>query len=407
MMKGIIAGLAATALLAAATDGQAQGANQGPIKIGVIADMSSVYQGNSGPGAVVAVKLAVEDMGSKVLGRPIEVLSADHQTKPDVAAAIARKWYDVEGVHVIADVVSSGTSLAVSAVAREKKRVFLASNAASSAFNMEQCSPYTVQWRSDTYAQAKATARNFLESGATKWFTIAADYNFGHALEREIGEMVVAAGGKMVGGVRHPVGASDYSSYILQAQASGAQVVALANAGADMVNSLKAASEFGLLGSSKQKMTSMLVFITDVHALGLKTMQGLVVQSDWEWNLDDKSRAWAQRYFKQMGSMPTMTHASDYSAVLQYLKAMEKAGTDKAEDVLAAMRTLKIEDMYARNATLRDDNLLIHDTYLMEVKKPEESKGPWDYYKLVDTIPGDKSFRPIAESKCPLVAKSN
>jgi branched-chain amino acid transport system substrate-binding protein len=376
-----------------------------PVRIGVLADMSGIFQGNSGKGATVAAQLAVEDVGGKVLGRPIELLTADHQDKVDIAGAIARRWYDQEGVVAIVDAVSSGISLAVSAAANEKKRVFLASNGATSALNMAQCNPYTVQWRSDTFASAKAITESTLKAGAKNWYIIAADYAFGHALQNEITNIVTASGGKIMGSVYHPVGTSDFASYIVSAQNSGADVVALANAGDDMVKTLKTADEFGLLTSPKQKMVSMLVFITDVHALGLKTIKGLVVVSDFYWNMDDKTRAWAERYYKIMGSMPTMSHAAGYSATLQYLKAMELAKSDKAEDVLAMMHKMPIDDMYARHAVLGQNNLLTHDVLLLQVKTPEESKRPWDYYKVIDTIAGEKAFRPLADSTCPLVKK--
>ena len=273
----------------------------GSVKIGVLADMSGIFQGNSGKGATVAAQLAVEDVGGKVLGRPIELLTADHQDKADIAGAIARRWYDQDGVLAIVDAVSSGVSLAVSAAANEKKRVFLASNGATSALNMAQCNAYTVQWRSDTFAAAKAITESTLKNGAKNWYIIAADYAFGHALQNEITQIVTASGGKIVGSVRHPVGTLDFASYILSAQNSGADVVALANAGDDMVKTLKTADEFGLLTSPKQKMVSMLVFITDVHALGLKTIKGLVIVSDFYWDMDDRTRAWAERYYKIMG----------------------------------------------------------------------------------------------------------
>jgi len=373
-----------------------------PIKIGVMGDMSGIYQGNSGPGSLAAVKLAIEDIGGKVLGRPIEILSADHQVKPDIAASIARRWYGQDGVHVIADAVSSGTSLAVAAAAKDTKRIFLASNAASSAFNMDQCNAYTVQWRSDTYASANAIVSSTLKQGANTWFTIAADYNFGHALQRETQTIVEAAGGKMLGGVRHPVGTRDFSSFTLAAQSSGAQIIALANAGDDMVNAIKSLDEFGVLNSQKQKVVSMLVFITDVHALGLKAIKGLVVVTDFYWDFDEKTRAWSERYYKAMNKMPTMSHAAVYSATTHYLKAMAAAKSDKAEDVMEMMHKIPVDDMYARNAKLRPDNLLTHDVYLVQVKSPEESKRSWDYYKTLDVIPGDKAFRPLSESKCPL-----
>jgi len=381
----------------------AQDKSTAPVKIGVIADMSGIYQGNSGKGATVAVQLAVDDMGGKVLGRPIEVLTADHQDKPDIGSAIARRWYDQENVDAIVDVVSSGVSLAVASVANEKKRVFLASNGATSALNMAQCNPYTVQWRSDTFASAKALTEATLKTGAKTWYVIGADYNFGHALEQEMTQIVNASGGKMLGSVFHPVGASDFASFILAAQNSGAQVVALANAGDDMVHALKTAEEFGLLNSAR--MVSGLVFITDIHALGLKTTKGLVISTDFYWDMDDKTRAWADRYYKKMGTMPTLSHAADYSATLQYLKAMEAAKSDKADDVLAMMHKMPLDDMYARHAVLREDNLMTHDLLLVQVKAPEESKRPWDYYKILDTIPGEQAFRPLSDSKCPMVKK--
>jgi branched-chain amino acid transport system substrate-binding protein len=402
MRTRIITSLYAALLAASSGVAVAQDKSAEPIKIGVLGDLSGIYQGNSGAGSMVAAKLAVEDVGGKLLGRPIVLLSGDHQDKPDVASAIARQWYNQDGVDAIVDAVSSGTSLAVSAVANESKRIFLASNAASSAFNMAACNPYTVQWRSDTYASANAIVAATMKNGANTWFTIAADYNFGHALQTEATQLVEAAGGKMIGSVFHPVGTSDFSSYILQAQSSGAQIVALANAGDDMVNTIKSASEFGLLTSKTQKMTSMLVFITDVHALGLKTMKGLVVVTDFYWDFDDKTRAWAERYYKAMGKMPTMSHAADYSALMHYFKAVEAAKTDKAEDVMAMMHKIPVDDMYARHAALRPDNLLTHDVYLVQVKTPEESTRPWDYYKVLDVIPGDKAFRPLSASKCPL-----
>jgi len=391
----LLCGLASTAL--------AQDKSTAPIKIGVLGDMSGIYQALSGKGAVVAVQLAVEDMGGKVLGRPIEVVSADHQNKTDVGSAIARRWYDQEDVSAIVDVVGSGVSLAVAAAANDRKKVFLASNGATSALNMAQCNPYTVQWRSDTFAASKALTEAMMKTGAKTWFVVGADYNLGHALEQEMTQIVNASGGKMLGSVFHPLGASDFASYILSAQNSGAQVVALADAGDDMVNALKTAEEFGLLKTTK--FVSGLTFITDIHALGLKTTKGLVLSSDFYWDMDDQTRAWSERYYKKMGSMPNLSHAGDYSAALQYLKAMEAAKSDKAEDVLAMMHKMPLDDMYARHAVLREDNLMVHDMLLAQVKTPEESKRPWDYYKILDTVPGEKAFRPLSESKCPMVKK--
>ena len=374
-----------------------------PVRIGVLGDMSGIYQALSGKGAVAAVELAIEDVGGKVLGRPIEIVSADHQNKTDIGGAIARRWYDQEGVSVIVDVVGSGVSLAVAAAANEKKKVFLASNGATSALNMAQCNPYTVQWRSDTFAASKAITEAMMKTGAKTWFVIGADYNLGHALEQEMTQIVNSSGGKMLGSVFHPLGTSDFASYILSAQNSGAQVLALADAGDDMVNALKTAEEFGLLKTAK--VVSGLVFITDIHALGLKTTKGLVLSSDFYWDMDDKTRAWSERYYKKMGVMPNSGQAADYSATLQYLKAMEAAKSEKAEDVLAMMHKMPLDDMYARHAVLREDNLMTHDMLLAQVKTPEESKRPWDYHKIIDTVSGEQAFRPLSESKCPMVKK--
>lgn len=390
-----LSGLASTAI--------AQDKAIAPVRIGVLGDMSGVYAALSGKGAVAAAELAVEDVGGKVLGRPIEILKADHQNKTDVGSAIARRWYDQDGVSAIVDVVGSGVSLAVAAVANEKKKVFLASNGATSELNMSQCNPYTLQWRSDTFAAAKAITEATMKTGAKTWYVIGADYNLGHALEREMTQIVNSSGGKMLGSVFHPLGASDFASYILSAQSSGAQILALADAGDDMVHALKTADEFGLLKSAK--VVSGLVFITDIHALGLETTKGLVLSTDFYWDMDDKTRTWANRYFKKMGSMPNLSQAADYSATLQYLKAMEAAKSDKADDVLAMMHKMPLDDMYARHAELRQDNLMIHDMLLAQVKTPAESKRPWDYYKILDVVPGEKAFRPLSESKCPMVKK--
>jgi branched-chain amino acid transport system substrate-binding protein len=403
MLKSPLSIVCASLLCGLASTAVAQDKSTAPIKIGVLADMSGIYQGPSGKGATVAVQLAIEDIGGKVLGRPIEILTADHQNKTDIGSAIARRWYDQEDVSAIVDVVGSGVSLAVAAAANERKKVFLASNGATSALNMGQCNPYTVQWRSDTFAASKALTEATMKTGAKTWYVIGADYNLGHALEQEITQIVNASGGKMLGSVFHPIGASDFASYILSAQNSGAQIVALANAGDDVVHALKTADEFGLLKSAK--IVSGLVFITDIHALGLETTKGLVLSTDFYWDRDDKTRAWADRYYKKMGIMPTLSQAAGYSATLQYLKAMEAAKSDKADDVLAMMHKMPLDDMYARHAVLREDNLMTHDMLLAQVKTPAESKRAWDYYKILDVVPGETAFRPLSESKCPMVKK--
>ena len=402
--------LAAWAMLAlgagtALAQQNSAGISDGVVRIGVLGDMSGIYADVSGAGAVEAVRMAVEDFGGTVRGKPIEIVSADHQNKPDIAATIARRWYDVEKVDTVTDIVGSASSLAVIAIGHERKRVVLATNGATAEINGSRCSPYVVQYRSDTYAMAKATAEGILAQGGDTWFIIGADYTFGRTLAKDISDVVGKAGGKVVGSIFHPLGTTDYSSYILQAQASGAKIIAFANAGGDMINSIKSAAEFGLTVSGKQRVTGLLVFITDMHAVGLQTVQGLILESDYYWDLDDKTRAFGERFFKTIGKMPTMVHAANYSAVTNYLKAIDATGTDDADTVMNHLRKTKFEDMYARNGYLREDGLLIHDLYLFQVKSPAESRKPWDYYKLLNVIPGDKAFRPLSESVCPLVKK--
>ncbi|MBM0206246.1 ABC transporter substrate-binding protein [Micromonospora sp. STR1s_5] len=402
--------LAATALIAISAGGAlAQSkparASDDVVKIGVLGDMSGIYADNSGQGAVESVKMAIEDFGGTVLGKPIEMISADHQNKPDVAASIARRWYDVEKVDAIADVVGSASALAVVSIADERKRVALISNGATAELNNARCSAYVVQWRSDTYAMARSTAKGILGQGGDSWFIVAADYALGHSLARDITDVVAKSGGKVLGKIAHPLATTDFSSFILAAQTSGAKIIAFANAGSDMINSIKSSAEFGLTVSGKQRITGMLVFITDVHAVGLETVQGLVLESDFYWDMDDRTRSFSERYIKRIGKMPTMTHAANYSAALNYLKAVQAAGTDDADAVVAELKTMKIDDLFARNAHVRPDGLLVHDLYLFQVKSPKESRKPWDYYKLLATIPGDEAFRPLSESVCPLVRK--
>ena len=373
------------------------------VKIGVLGDMSGIYRDVSGPGAIEAVKMAVEDFGGTVLGRPILVLSADHQNKPDTAVAIARRWFDVDKVDVITDLVGSASALAVSALGNERKKVILVTNGATAELNQKQCGPFSIQYRSDTYAEAKSTANGLLAQGGTSWFFIAADYALGHSLVQDTSAVVKAAGGTVVGEIDHPLAAPDFSSYIISAMNSGAKVVAFANAGGDMINSLKAAAEFGLTVSGTQRATGLLVFESDIHAVGLKTVQGLALESDFYWDMDKRTRDWSERFFKRVGMMPNMTHAANYSAVLNYLKAAEATKSLDAAAIIEQMRKTPIDDVYARNAYIRDDNLLIHDLYIFQVKSPAESKREWDDYKLLSTISGKDAFRPLAESKCPMV----
>lgn len=375
------------------------------VKLGVLGDMSGILSDLSGVGSIEAVRMAVEDFGGKVLGKPIEVISADHQNKPDIAATIARRWYDVEKVDAILDVVGSGSSLAVVNVAKERKRLALISNGATAELNNGQCSAYSVQWRSDTYAMARSTVNGVIAQGGDTWFIVAADYALGHSFAKDISEVVEQSGGKVIGRVFHPTGTTDFSSFVLSAQSSGAKVIAFANAGGDMVNSMKSAAEFGLTVAGKQRVTGLLFFISDAHSIGLKTVQGLTLETDFYWDMDARTREFSERFFKRLNKMPTMTHAANYSAATNYLKAIEAAGTDKPEAVMAELKKMKIDDMFARNARVREDGLLIHDLYLVQVKSPEESKRPWDYYKMLATIPGDQAFRALSESKCPLVTK--
>lgn len=375
------------------------------VRLGVLGDMSGMLADLSGKGAVEAVKMAVEDFGGTVLGKPIDVISADHQNKPDVAAATARRWYDNDGVDVITDVVGSANSLAVAAIATERKRIALMTNGATAELNNKQCSPYAVQWRSDTFAIVRSTVKSIFEQGGDTWYIIAADYALGHSFADELTKAVEAAGGKVVRRVAHPQGTVDFSSYIVAAQSSGAKIIAFANAGADMINSFKSSAEFGLTASGKQRVTGLLVFISDIHAVGLDSVQGLIFEADYYWNMDERTREFALRFQKRTGRMPTMTHAANYSAVTTYLKAVQAAGTDDADDVMAEMRKMRIDDLFARNAHIREDGLLIHDLFLFGVKTRAESKGEWDYYQLLATIPGKEAFRPLSDSACPYVKK--
>jgi branched-chain amino acid transport system substrate-binding protein len=392
------------AVLAAALLGDAAQA-QTSVKIGVLNDMSSLYADISGQGGVVAARMAVEDFGAEKKGLKVEIVSADHQNKPDVGSNIVRTWIDVDKVDVIVDVPTSSVALAVNDVVREKNKTFLVSGAATSDLTGPKCSPNTIHWTYDTWALANGTGKATVKTGGTTWFFITADYAFGHALERDTAAVVEANGGKVLGKVRVPLNNSDFSSFLLQAQQSKAKVIGLANAGGDTINSIKQAAEFGIV-SGGQNLAGLLVFITDVHALGLQTAQGLVLTEAFYWDHDDASRAFAKRFAPQYkGNMPTMVQAGIYSSVLHYLKAVEalkNAGDGKA--VVAKMKELPTDDPLFGKGTVRADGRKIHDMYLFEVKKPAESKAPWDYYKLRATIPAAEAFRPLKEGNCPLVS---
>ncbi|MCS7269292.1 MAG: ABC transporter substrate-binding protein [Geminicoccaceae bacterium] len=376
----------------------------GKVRIGVLNDQSSLYADITGQGSVVAARMAVEDWGGKVRGVPIEVVFADHQNKPDVGANISRQWYDTEGVDVIVDVPTSSVALAINEITREKNKVFLVSGAATSDLTGPKCSPNTVHWTYDTWALANGTGSAIVQTGGDSWFFLTADYAFGHALERDTEAVVLKAGGKVLGKVRHPLNNPDFSSYLLQAQASRAKIIGLANAGGDTINSIKQAAEFGIVAGG-QNLAGLLVFITDVHGLGLQTAQGLILTESFYWDLNDQTRAWSKRFAERMnGRMPTMVQAGVYAAVTHYLKALDALGSDAdGRAVVAKMKEIPTDDPLFGKGQIRIDGRKLHPVYLFEVKKPAESKGPWDYYKLKATIPAERAFRPLAEGNCPLV----
>jgi branched-chain amino acid transport system substrate-binding protein len=401
-MKSLTAALAA-GLVAAMCGGAANAQiSDDVVKIGVLTDMSSLYSDATGKGSLVAVQMAVADYGGKVKGKPVEVVSADHQNKADIGLAIARNWYDNEKVDAIFDVPTSSVALPISALTREKNRIHINSGGGSSDITGPACSPNTVHWTYDTYALSSVAGKAMVQRGEDTWFFITADYAFGMALERDAANVVKENGGKVLGDVRHPLNSSDFSSFLLQAQASKAKVVALANAGGDTTNALKQAAEFGLMKGG-QKLIALLLEITDVHAIGLKDAQGLIMTDAFYWDRDDEARAFSNRFLEKVGHMPTMIQAGLYSATMHYLKAIDAIGTDEAPKVMAQMRATPINDFFAKNGKIRIDGRMVHDMYLFEVKKPAESKGEWDLYKLIATVPADEAFRPLDKGGCPLV----
>lgn len=394
--------IAALGALMLATPAAAQ-STTAPLRIGVLNDQSGIYADLSGQGSVIAARMAVEDFGGKVLDRPVEIIFADHQNKPDVGSALASRWYDAENVAAIVDVPVSSVALAVQEVARERKKIVMFSAAGSSDLTGKACSPMGTQWSFDSIALAKGTASAVTKSGGNTWFFLTANYAFGTAMEADARRFIAEAGGQVLGSVRHPQGTTDFSSFLLQAQSSKAKVIGLANAGNDTINALKGASEFGIVAGG-QKLAAMLTFLSDVHSLGLKTAQGLQLTESFYWDLNDSTRAWSKRFGERMnGRMPTMVHAGVYSAVTHYLKAIKAAGTDNSEKVAEQMRLLKVSDAILPEATVRQDGRVLRPFYLFEVKKPEESKGPYDYYKLVREIPANEAVRPLNEGNCPLV----
>lgn len=391
--------LAVTAMLSATTPAQAQISGD-VIKIGIITDMAGVYGDIDGMGGVEAIKMAIADMGGTINGKKIEVLYAEHQNKADVAATKAREWFDTQGLDMLIGGTNSGVALAMSKVAAEKKKPFLVVGAASSALTNDQCTPYTIHWAYDTVALAKGTGGAVVKSGGKSWFFLTADYAFGAALQNDTSTVVKAAGGTIVGSVKHPLAASDFSSFLLQAQASKAQILGMANAGGDTINTIKAANEFGV--TKTMKLAGMLVFINDIHALGLKTTQGMYLTDSWYWNQNAETRAWARRFFDKMKRMPSSVQAGDYSATLQFLNAVKATGSDDTDKVLAQMRKSKINDVFAKDGFIRGDGRMVHDMYLMQVKAPEQSTEPWDYYNVAQVIKGEAAWTTKADSKCTL-----
>jgi branched-chain amino acid transport system substrate-binding protein len=368
------------------------------VRIGFITDLSGVYSDPDGQGGVEAIRMAIADAGGQVLGKKVELLFADHQNKPDIAATKAREWFDVQQVDMLIGGSNSSVALALAGLAREKKRPFIPVGAGSSALTNEQCSPYTAHWAYDTVALAKGTGEAVVQLGAKRWFLLVVDYAFGAALQADLTKTVNAAGGTIVGSVKHPLGASDFSSFLLQAQGRNADVLALLNAAGDTVNSIKGANEFGL--NKSMKLAGILMFINDVHALGLPVTQGMYLTDSWYWNRTPEARAWSRRFFEKMKRMPSSIQAADYSAALQYLKAVEAAGTDDGDRVMAQLRKMRFKDMFVDNGYLRPDGRMVHDMYLMQVKAPGESTEPWDYYKVVKTIAGEAAWVSQSESKC-------
>jgi len=375
--------------------------SDGVVKIGVLTDMSGPLSDITGEGSVVAIKMAVEDFGGNVLGKPIEVLVADHQNKPDIAAAIARKWIDTEKVDAIVELANSGTALTVSSIGKEKNRIVIVNGAASDRLTNEDCTSTTIHYTYDTYSLANSTGAAVVKQGGDSWFFLTADYTFGTTLESETSNVVKGSGGTVLGSVRHPINTSDFSSYLLQAQASGAKVIGLANAGGDTINAIKGAKEFGL----RQRLAALLLYITDIASLGLETAQGLLFTDAFYWDFNDETRKWARRFFERRKKMPTSIQAGDYSSTVHYLKAIQAAGTDEAGAVMAKMKTTPITDFFAKNGKIRDDGRMVHDMYVLEVKKPTESKYPWDYFAVKAIIAGEQAFRPLSKSACPLVKR--
>ncbi|MDR6871266.1 branched-chain amino acid transport system substrate-binding protein [Bosea sp. BE125] len=397
--------LLAGALLALTGLGTAQAqVSDDVVKIGVLTDMAGVTADITGKGSVVAAELAVKEFGGTVLGKPIQIVAADHQHKADLGTTIARQWFDIDKVDAIVDVPNSAVALAIQSLAREKKKIVMYSGAGTTALTNEQCSPYGFHWTYDTYAVSHGTAAAVVKAGGSSWFMLAADYAFGHRLQKDATDVVEANGGKVIGSVRHPLNNADFSSFLLRAQSSGAKVIGIANAGNDTINAIKQAGEFGLTEQG-QSLAALIFFLQDVHSLGLKATQGTYLTTASYWDRDEASRAWSKQFMERTGMMPSMLHAGVYGSVLHYLKAIKEAGTDDPGKVAAAMKAMPINDAFTKGATIRADGRVLREMYLARVKKPADSKGPWDYFEIVRTIAPEETVWPLSESKCPAVAK--
>ena len=372
-----------------------------PLKIGLLGDFQSVYSDIGGAGNVEATKMAIEEFGGTMFGKPIELITADVQNKADIAASLARKWYENEAVDMIIDMPTSATALAGMEMSKQFQKIMIVTDAASSDITGKSCSPYTVHWTYDTYANAHTVGSAIVKTGGDTWYFITADYLFGHSIERDTGDVVRAAGGKVVGSARVPLNNADFSSFLLQAQASKAKIIGLANGGADTINTIKQAAEFGIVAGG-QNLAGIVMFISDIHSLGLKLAQGLIVTEAYYWDLNDRTRAFGKRFFDRTKKMPTMNQAATYSATLHYLNAVKAAGTKETKAVLEKMRATPVRDAFTDNGVLREDGRMVHSMFLLQVKKPEESKAPWDYYKVLAEVPGDQAFRPLKDGGCPV-----
>jgi branched-chain amino acid transport system substrate-binding protein len=401
-MKSLFRGVLASVLALAATSAMAQ--DKPPLKLGGLLDMSGLYADITGPGSEMAAKMAAEDFGGEVLGRKIEILAADHLNKADLAASLARDMFDNQGVEMIYDVAASATALAAGEVAKQRNKIIMFSGPGSIRLSNEACGPYTVHYVFDTFAQANVTGLAAVKSGLDSWFFLTADYAFGQDLEKDTTNVVLKSGGKVLGSVRHPLNTSDFSSYLLQAQASKAKVIGLANAGGDTINAIKQGAEFGIMKSG-QKIAPLLAFVTDIDSVGLETAQGLLLAEAFYWDMNDETRAFSKRFMERIKRPPTSAQAGVYSSVLHYLQAVKAAGTTDPAAVMKIMKATPINDMFAKNGHIREDGRMVHDMYLFEVKKPSESKARWDDYKLLATIPGDQAFQSLEQSRCPLVKK--